>query len=261
MMIGNAAHEHENKEVLMDLITPEWPAPARVRAAQTTRHGGVSIGQYCCLNLAQHVGDDAAAVSKNRALLRDQLSLPSEPLWLEQVHGTQVVVANQVICGNDAPRADSCLSTQRGEVAVVMTADCLPVLLCDTAGTCVAVAHAGWRGLAAGVIERTVAAMPAPPHKLLAWLGPAIGVDAFEVGDEVRTQFVHHDMAAVTAFHPNANGHWQCDLMLLARQRLAVLGVSGVFGGGWCTYSDAPRFFSYRRDGVTGRMATMIWLE
>lgn len=260
-MIGNTTNEHANTDVLMDLITPEWPAPARVRAAQTTRHGGVSAGKYCCLNLAQHVGDEAAAVSKNRALLRDQLSLPSEPLWLEQVHGAHVAAADEVKCGVDAPCADGCVSTQRGEVPVVMTADCLPVLLCDTAGTCVAVVHAGWRGLAAGVIERTVMAMPVPSRTLIAWLGPAIGVEAFEVGDEVRAQFVQHDVAAVTAFHPNANGRWQCDLMLLARQRLAALGVSGVFGGSWCTYSDAPRFFSYRRDGVTGRMATMIWLE
>jgi YfiH family protein len=142
-----------------------------------------------------------------------------------------------------------------------MTADCLPILLCDTVGTCVAVVHAGWRGLAAGVIERTVAAMPVPPHKLLAWLGPAIGVDAFEVGDEVRAQFVQHDEMAAMAFHANVNGRWQCNLTLLARQRLVGLGVSGVFGGGFCTYTDASRFFSYRRDGATGRMAAMIWLE
>lgn len=260
MMNGEIVHSYANTEMFMDLITPEWPAPACVRAVQTTRRGGVSTGQYCCLNLAQHVGDDETLVAKNRALLRDTLSLPSEPLWMEQVHGTQVAAASEITCGGDIPRADACVSSRRGEVVVVMTADCLPVLLCDTAGTCVAVAHAGWRGLAAGVIERTVAEMKLPPSKLLAWLGPAIGVDAFEVGEEVRAQFVQHDAAAAQAFHANDNERWHCDLSALARQRLIALGVNGIFGGNGCTYTDAQRFFSYRRDGVTGRMATMIWL-
>lgn len=248
----------------MDLIVPDWPAPANVKSAQTTRHGGVSVGRYCCLNLGDHVGDSTAAVSKNRALLRASLSLPSEPLWLNQVHGTQIVqvdgdaTADLIRSGR---QADGCVTTQAGRVCVIMTADCLPVLLCDRSGTCVAAAHAGWRGLAAGVLEQTVAAMRVARGTVMAWLGPAIGTRAFEVGDEVRARFVAHDAAAAAAFHPNAGGRWQCDLYLLARQRLLALGIDAIYGGGYCTFDDAQRFYSYRRDGETGRMATLVCRE
>lgn len=248
----------------MDLITPDWPAPENVKSAQTTRHGGVSVGRYCCLNLGGHVGDSAESVSKNRALLRACLDLPSEPLWLNQVHGHYIVHTD----GNtnadsihSGLQGDGCVSTRAGCVCVIMTADCLPVLLCDRSGKYVAAAHAGWRGLAAGVLEQTVAAMGVSGDMIMAWLGPAIGARAFEVGDEVRARFVSHDSAAASAFHHNARGRWQCDLYLLARQRLTALGINAIYGGEYCTFSDAQRFYSYRRDGQTGRMATLVWRE
>ena len=246
----------------MDLITPDWPAPANVKSAQTTRHGGVSVGRYCCLNLGGHVGDSALAVSKNRALLRAALSLPSEPLWLNQVHGHHILHADDdanADSTHSGRQDDGCVTTLAGRVCVIMTADCLPVLLCDRSGSCVAAAHAGWRGLAAGVLERTFAAMRVPGHSVMAWLGPAIGLRAFEVGDEVRARFVAHDAAAAAAFHHNARGRWQCDLYLLARQRLLTLGIKAIYGGEFCTFDDANRFYSYRRDGETGRMATLVW--
>lgn len=238
-----------------DWIVPDWPAPARVRALSTTRAGGVSTGPYAGLNLGNHVGDTPVAVLANRRLLR--AALPAEPLWLRQVHGTRVVDAAVASIGAEA---DAALSREAGRVCVVMTADCLPVLLCDRAGRVVAVAHAGWRGLVAGVLEQTVAAMAVAPGQLLAWLGPAIGPAAFEVGDEVRAAFVEADPAAVTGFVAGAPGKWRADLFLLARQRLARLGIGGVYGGGVCTFSDPQRFFSHRRDRVSGRMATLIWI-
>jgi YfiH family protein len=203
------------------------------------------------------VGDDPAAVAVNRRLLVEALNLPSEPRWLEQVHGIRVA-------GRDwSPgcAADAAVTDQPGEVCVVMTADCLPVLLCNRAGTRVAVAHAGWRGLAAGVLERSVAAFPDDPAEVMAWLGPAIGPDAFEVGEEVRRAFCANDPGAAVAFEPSVrSGHWLADLYALARRRLGACGVTAVYGGGECTYGDAERFFSFRRDGTTGRMATLVWL-
>lgn len=239
----------------LECIVPQWPAPQSVRALQTTRLGGVSRPPYDSLNLGTHVGDDPLAVAANRNRL--SALVPGEPVWLEQVHGIRVEQADVVGC---APTADACVSRRPRGVCVVMTADCLPVLLCDKAGTVVAAAHAGWRGLADGVIESTVQAMQAAPADLMAWLGPAIGPQAFEVGPEVRTAFVAHDPAAAAAFLPH-DGKFLADLYQLARQRLAGLGVTGVYGGDLCTYSDPQRFFSYRRDGRTGRMASMIWLE
>lgn len=238
------------------MILPDWPAPANVRALQTTRRGGFSCTPYDTLNLGMHVGDDALAVAANRQLLNAWV--PSEPVWLEQVHGTQVVSAEQAGC---LPRADGCIARRPGAVCAVMTADCLPLLLCDRAGSVVAAVHAGWRGLAAGVIEAAVAAMACPPPELMAWLGPAIGPLAFEVGEEVRAAFVAHQTEAAAAFTPRGAGRWLADIYGLARLRLHAAGVRSIHGGGLCTYTDAAQFYSYRRDGATGRMATLIWLE
>ncbi len=237
-------------------IVPGWPAPANVKALSTTRAGGVGTAPFDSLNLGTHVGDDPAAVAANRARLR--ALLPAEPCWLNQVHGTAVV---DLATEHGVPDADAAVSRTPGAVCVVMTADCLPVLLCDRAGTVVGAAHAGWRGLQGGVIEAAVRAMNVPAGELMAWLGPAIGPAAFEVGDEVRAAFVADDPAAACAFRPaGPAGKWLADLYLLARQRLAALGVTAVHGGDSCTFTEAERFFSYRRDGRTGRMASLVWL-
>ncbi len=240
----------------IECIRPEWAAPANVRACSTTRVGGVSVGPWAGLNLGDHVEDDAPAVAENRARLRAQLALPGEPQWLRQVHGTQVSVP-----GASCECADACFEDRSGRVCAVMTADCLPVLLCNVAGTRVAAVHAGWRGLLAGVLEYTLTRFSDPPGELLAWLGPAIGPAAFEVGDEVREAFVTDDPAAAAQFRAHGPGHWLADLYGLARLRLDRQGVTAVSGGGYCTFSDPQRFFSYRRDGVTGRMASLIWLQ
>jgi len=244
--------------MMNDWITPDWPAPRNVRALFTTRNGGVSSENYASLNLGDHVGDDPSAVTRNRALLRKML--PGEPRWLKQVHGTAPI---QVDAVDGVVEGDAAFSQHAGTVCVVLVADCLPVLLCDHAGSVVGVAHAGWRGLAAGVIERTVVSMGSQQTSLMAWLGPAIGPNYFEVGDEVRQTFIEHDQNAALAFAPRANRKWLANLYLLARQRLAEASVTEVYGGGECTFSDPARFFSHRRDGKTGntgRMAGLIWL-
>lgn len=241
------------------LILPDWPAPANVRSLQTTRHGGQSQPPYASLNLGMHVGDVAIDVAANRQQLNRWV--PTEPVWLNQVHGIAVVDAAQASC---VPDADAAFARHKHTVCAVMTADCLPVLLCDEAGTVVAAVHAGWRSLLDGVIEATVQAMLAENDqlKLLAWLGPAIGPEAFEVGDEVRAAFISKDASAESAFKPGkAAGKWLGDIYAIARQRLSSVGVSQVYGGGLCTYSDSQRFFSFRRDQATGRMASLIWLE
>lgn len=239
-----------------DFITPEWPAPANVKALQTTRNGGLSRAPYDSLNLGMHVGDVPHHVAANRQRL--SAFVPSEPVWLNQVHGIKAVDANNAAC---VVEADAAFSNKTGTVCTVMTADCLPVLLCDEDGTVVAAVHAGWRGLCQGVIEATISAMQIPSHKLMAWLGPAIGSQAFEVGDDVRDAFIAHDTQAGQAFTPHTESKWRMDIYLLARQRLTASGVTQQYGGDFCTYTDPSRFFSYRRDGVTGRMATMIWLD
>ncbi len=239
-----------------DWIVPDWPAPARVRALITTRNGGGSTGPYASMNLGLRVNDDPAAVGANRRRLRQ--FLPAEPKWLNQVHGTTVVTAESI---TDPVEADASVATSPGSVVAIMVADCLPVLFTDRGGNVVAAAHAGWRGLAAGVMENTVRALATPPKDVLAYLGPAIGPSAFEVGDEVRDAFVAVDPAAGRAFQAHRPGKWLADLFLLARQRLAGAGVSGVYGGGQCTFSDPMRFFSHRRDKVSGRMAALIWIE
>jgi len=238
-----------------DWIVPDWPAPPAVRALQTTRQGGTSSGPYRSLNLGDHVGDDPAAVAANRDRLR--MVLPATPIWLQQVHGIGVVDADSAAPGTVA---DASIARRSGSVCGVMTADCLPILLCDREGTAVAAIHAGWRGLAAGVIEAAVRAMGRPGSACLAWLGPAIGPDRFEVGAEVREAFTAADPAAEAAFSPGAPGKWFANLDLLARQRLARVGIDAVFGGGLCTASDPERFFSHRRDGVCGRQASFVWL-
>ncbi len=239
-------------------IEPEWPAPPQVRALSTLRAGGASVGPYASLNLAAHVGDDPRAVAANRRLLAEAAGLPAEPLWLEQVHGVEVVRHDGAL--RTPPRADAAFAVAPRRVCAVMTADCLPVVLTDRGGTRIAVAHAGWRGLLAGVLEATVAALGSPPGELLAWLGPAIGADAFEVGEEVRAAFEPRWPGAAGCFRPNARGRHLADLCALARLALARAGVGAVHGGGWCTCSESQRFYSYRRDGTTGRMATLAWI-
>jgi len=237
-------------------IAPDWPAPANVYAASTLRSGGVSSAEYTSLNLADHVADDRAAVNENRMRLQQALALPASPKWLTQVHGVECINAASSAIGAEA---DASFTTQAGIVSAVLTADCLPVLLCDKQGTTVAAVHAGWRGLAAGVIESTIAAM-GEPLQLMAWLGPAIGAQQFEVGDEVRAAFIARDAAAVDAFAPVRAGHWLADLYQLARIVMEKQGLSEIYGGEWCTVSRPDDFYSYRRDGVTGRMATLIWM-
>ena len=238
------------------LIVPDWPAPATVRSLQTTRAGGISRAPYDSLNLGDHVGDAPLAVERNRMLLNGLL--PSEPVWLNQVHGTTVANADSASC---LPQADACIARHRAAVCVVMTADCLPVLLCDTQGSVVGVAHAGWKGLAAGVIEATVKSMDVAPETVMAWLGPAISQDAFEVGDEVCAAFVAVQPQAASAFVAGQGGKWFADLYTLARLRLNALGITRVYGGGSCTFREREQYYSYRRDGATGRMGTFIWLE
>jgi polyphenol oxidase len=240
-------------------LTPAWPAPASVRAAFTLRSGGVSAAPFDALNVGAHVGDAPDAVRENRRRVCETLALPGEPLWLEQTHGAEVWEADAH--GPPAPpRADAVIARTAGRVGVIQVADCLPVLLATRDASAVAAAHAGWRGLAAGVLEATVGKLGVDPAALLAWLGPAIGQAHFEVGAEVRAAFLRHDASAAAAFSVNARGRWQCELVALARQRLHALGVREVFGGEWCTYADRARFFSYRRDGRCGRMAALIWL-
>jgi YfiH family protein len=237
-------------------FAPDWPAPANVRAWVTER-GGPS--RYGTLNLALHVGDDASEVAANRGRLRAGLALPGEPCWLEQVHGIRVLDLD--LDRDDVPRADGAVATRVGKVCAVMTADCLPVLFCDGAGTRVGVAHAGWRGLLDGVLPAAVAALRVPPAELIAWLGPAISQAAYEVGAEVRDSFVARAPDADRRFARNARGRWQADLYGLARDVLSAAGVSAVHGGGFCTFTEAERFFSHRREAPCGRMATLIWLD
>ncbi len=239
----------------MQIIKPDWPAPAAVQALVTTRAGGVSLPPYDSLNLGDHVGDDPVAVVLNRQRLH--ALLPAEPRWLKQVHGTVVAKADMIV---EPVEADAAVSFTAGMVCAVLTADCLPVLFCNRQGTRVAAAHAGWRGLAAGVLEAAAAAMQCPSSDILAWLGPAIGPQAFEVGEEVREAFVRDLPAAAGAFAPRQSGKWLADIYELARLRLARAGVREVYGGGLCTYSDSERFYSYRRDKATGRMAALVWL-
>ncbi len=243
---------------MSDWIIPDWPAPTAVRAVITTRTGGYSQAPYSSLNLAEHVGDDPVVVAKNRTLLRESLQLPSEPMWLQQVHGCAVAERGGSVSSNCA---DASTTQTAGEVCVVMTADCLPLLLCNRSGTRVAAVHAGWRGLADGVIEAAMAKFSEPGEELLAWLGPAIGPQEFEVGAEVRERFIADNPADATAFVAKGSGKWLADIYRLASSRLQSASCGYIGGGNYCTVTDSERFFSYRREGITGRMAALIWIE
>jgi YfiH family protein len=238
-----------------DWIAPDWPANGRVRALVTTRAGGVSSGKFASLNLGARVGDDPQRVARNRTILR--ACLPAEPAWMKQVHGTVVIEAEKATPDTEA---DGAVTRAAGPVCAVLTADCLPVLLSDRAGKTVGIAHAGWRGLAAGIIENVVKAMRVSRRNLIAYIGPGIGPRNYEVGEDVRQAFVGKDPGAAAAFASRQNGKYLADLYALARQRLEVAGVAEVHGGGFCTSGD-ERFFSFRRDGNTGRMASLVWLE
>ncbi|MCY1527379.1 Laccase domain protein YfiH [compost metagenome] len=241
---------------MTDWLTPDWPAPANVRACVTTRAGGVSLPPFDGLNLGDHVEDDPQAVAENRRRLT--AALHCEPAWLRQVHGIAVVEADPSVVAE----ADASWSATPGIASAVLTADCLPALFCDRAGTRVAAAHAGWRGLAGGVLEATLDALAVPAEDVLVWLGPAIGPQAFEVGPEVREAFLASHPQADAAFRPSSNeGRYMADIYQLARIRLAARGVEAVYGGGFCTFSDTGRFYSYRRSARTGRFASLVWLE
>ena len=239
-----------------DWIVPDWPAPSHVRALITTRSGGVSGGPYASFNLGELTDDARDAVSENKRRLASLL--PAAPRWLRQVHGDRVVEADAVA---EPVPADASYTRTPGTVCAVKIADCMPVLICDRDGEAVAVAHAGWRGLSHGVVENTVRALGIDPARLYAYLGPAIGPDAFEVGDDVYAAFCDGDAQARVAFRPLRRGKWLADLFLLGRQRLAGAGVGHIFGGGLCTVGDAARFYSHRRDRITGRMAALVWME
>lgn len=235
-------------------IPADWPAPRNIVAGTTTRVGGVSTGVFASLNLGAHVGDDPAAVAENRNRFVTMCDLPAEPGWLTQVHGTVVNVAGEI----GAAEADAAIARYPAAVVAVLTADCLPIMLCAHNGEEVAAIHGGWRGLAAGVLTTTLSQMATAPDALMAWLGPAISQSAFEVGDEVRQAFVGMKAAAGKCFQPNEDGRWQADLYGLARLQLHTAGVGAVYGGEYCTHSDSGRFFSYRRDGECGRMASFV---
>ena len=241
---------------MSEWIIPDWPAPQRVRACSTTRYGGFSTAPWDSLNLGTHVGDVETQVMQNRQRLVDELALPAMPQWLDQIHG-QVVTR----LPNDEllPQADAAITRASGVVCAVMTADCLPVLFCSKDGSEVAAAHAGWRGLCNGVLEQTLSQFHCAPSDILAWLGPAIGPQAFEVGAEVRVAFMEQDPSAHKAFRPLGDKYF-ADIWLLARQRLFAAGVHSISGSTHCTFTERDDFFSYRRDGITGRMATLIWL-
>ena len=241
---------------MINLIKPDWGAPAPVRAVTTTRTGGFSRAPFDSLNLALHVGDNPDHVAQNRARLQQALELPAEPCWMNQTHGIHAVTLEQ----EDSREADAAITRLAGTVAVVMTADCLPILVCNRDGTEVAAIHAGWRGLQAGVIQATLASMASANEQLLAWIGPGISRDNFEVGEEVRTAFIDSIARAEGFFHANRAGHWLCDLAGLAESVLLDLGVGEVCCHSGCTYRDADRFFSYRRNAATGRMASLIWI-
>lgn len=242
------------------MLVPDWPVPVRVRAAVTTRLvAGASQPPFDGFNLGAHCGDDPAAVAANREALTNLLDLPGAPHWLRQVHGTEIALFDSAASDAGPPRADASLTRRPGVVLAVLTADCLPLLVCADDGGEIAAIHAGWRGLAAGVVERCIEKLRAPRDQLLVWLGPAIGTRSYEVGVEVREAFVAQSARNAQAFAPTRPGHWHCDLYALARGRLAELGISRVYGGEFDTCADA-RFYSYRRDGISGRFASLIWL-
>lgn len=235
-------------------IEADWPAPESVVAGTTTRQGGVSSGSYLSYNLGKHVGDDDDCVAENRRLFVSACDLPREPDWLTQVHGCAVAVSGEIT----PDEADAAITRNAGDVVAVLTADCLPLLLCADDGAEIAAIHGGWRGLAGGVVASTLSRMTTPRKRIMAWLGPAISKAAFEVGGEVREAFVGADPGSASCFEANEHGRWQADLYAIARRHLLAAGVEAVFGGDYCTYRDRERFFSYRRDGQCGRMASFV---
>ena len=239
-------------------ISPDWPAPDNIRAFSTTRHGGFSQAPFDSLNFGDHVGDDIALVSQNRAQLRQIIQAPEEPLWLKQAHSDHVVNSLDWQLNIEA---DAIFSQHRNHVCTIMTADCLPILLCNQQGDTVAAIHAGWRSLAAGIIEKTLRRFQCDSSSIMAWLGPAIGPSQFEVGQDVYDAFCRHSPSASQAFKATDNSHYLADIYQLARQRLESQAITAIYGGDFCTVSDEQRFFSYRRDGKTGRMATLIWIQ
>jgi len=246
---------------IQDFIYPDWPAPNNVKAVMTTRHGGVSTSPFTTMNLGTHVDDSAEHVEQNRKILDQKLTLPNKPLWLNQVHGTDIANHKVDSVGCDA---DAVVARETNEVCAIMTADCLPVLFCDAQGTTIAAAHAGWRGLQSGILEKCVATMRCDTDKVLVWLGVAIGPTAFEVGEEVREAFVSVYKESALAFvrNPNNESKWLADIYQLSRVHLEAAGVraENIYGGGRCTFNEDTLFFSYRRESRTGRMASLIWL-
>lgn len=252
----------ENSHEALDLIQPDWPAPKNVRAFVSTRKGGVSEGEYMGLNLGAHVNDNPDHVAYNRLLLQRRTTMPNTLVWLNQVHGTRTLeLPFDSACSEGLhDQADASTTKEANQVCAILTADCLPVFLTNSSGTQVSALHAGWRGLCDGVIEQAVNHFD-ETENLMAWLGPAIGPQSFEVGEEVKEAFVDHSPEAALAFTPKAGGKWLGDLYLLARQRLSLAGVNQIYGGDRCTFIEKECFYSYRRDGVTGRMASVIWFE
>ncbi|MFS1537835.1 MAG: purine nucleoside phosphorylase YfiH [Candidatus Phlomobacter fragariae] len=241
------------------LIYPDWPQPETVMAFSTTRIGGNSLAPYDSFNLGLHVGDQLRLVEQNRNSLMKIAQLPTQPCWLNQIHGTRIIDLAKENNGN--LQADAAYSCERGSVCVVMTADCLPVLLCNEQGTEIAAVHAGWRGLCDGILEKAIKQFKSPVSSIMAWLGPAIGAEKFEVDSELRSAFIEHDAELAQGFKAYDNGKYLSDIYLLARLKLSAVGVQNVYGGTYCTVSEPTCFFSYRRDGVTGRMASLIWLK
>jgi YfiH family protein len=250
-------------EAPIAVLRPDWPAPINVNCLTTLRLGGVSLPPFNGFNLGDHVGDDPIAVMRNRQTLVRVLGLPSEPCWLTQVHGTQAIYLDADGDAECPLSADASYTDCRARICTVMSADCLPVMFCDRQGRHVAAAHAGWRGLAAGIIESTVNALAVPAVELMVWMGPAIGAMAFEVGAEVRDAFMRFDEKAAVAFHPSpaVDGRYLTDIYALARLRLHALGIQAIYGGHWCTFDQDEAFYSYRRNGQCGRMASLIWLD
>ena len=242
---------------MIETIQPNWNSPPGIRACCTTRKGGASVAPFDGLNLALHVGDDATLVARNREMLQQQLKLPAEPCWINQTHGIHSVTLEQDVTRD----ADAAVTRVAGTIAVVMTADCLPILLCNRDGNEVGAVHAGWRGLQAGVIQSALATMQSPNQQLMAWIGPGISPDCFEVGEEVRAAFIDSTPDAPAFFSAHGKGHWLCDLAGLAERVLRAQGVAKVCRDSHCTYRDADRFYSYRREANTGRMASLIWIS
>jgi YfiH family protein len=250
----------QKNNIPSEWLIPNWDAPENIKAVMTSRQGGVSNPPFDSMNLADHVDDDLQMVAKNRASLKQKLSLPNDPFWLTQVHGVTIANADQQYKGK--VKADASVAYKAGSVCAVMTADCLPVLFCNQQGTAIAAAHAGWRGLHTGILEQTVKSLNCPAKEVMAWFGAAIGAKHFEVGNEVREAFVSVQAEANNAFISSANtGKWLADIYLLARLRLQAIGVNKITGGEYCSYQDKKRFYSYRREIKTGRMASLIWMS